>query len=252
MGNKSTKKNLDSNLKVISESSTKENIIVIPNEGKIIKNKRKRDIKIKEEYQKQLNVPKPILINIFCKLELNVLASLSSSCKQFYFLIMRNDMFWRSFMIENSVMTTSEMEELSKDRSYKEIFCDSLQGWDLERSDHKYLKFEGNLMSHLPSYHLATGFSKFSFETGTRCLLFTFLLTANYNHNFEAGLCHQDITENQRWLIGKDSSAVTIHDLKINEKTSLIKIFVSMEPKMYVFNQTSSSFVSKMSKVTTK
>eukprot|EP01091_Cochliopodium_minus_P018030 TRINITY_DN7218_c0_g1_i1.p1 TRINITY_DN7218_c0_g1~~TRINITY_DN7218_c0_g1_i1.p1 ORF type:complete len:144 (-),score=32.23 TRINITY_DN7218_c0_g1_i1:406-804(-) len=116
-------------------------------------------IKIKEEYEKQIDFPKPIIIKIFNLLELRDIYWIHFCCKQFYF-ILQSDTFWKIMVNERTEYEKVDLEVFSKTKTYKKIFIDSLIVWDLESSDREFLIFNDKVVNHNKNYNLATAFTK--------------------------------------------------------------------------------------------
>ena len=127
---------------------------------------------MKDEYETQINIPKPILIEIFelCGIENFLKISLIS--KQFYFLL-KSDNLWLK-MLRKTVLTEEEIEEQRKTQALVEIYKDTLIGWNDKDSNLNKLQFDRNLVVHNNQQGVAIALTKKIFVTGEENLLFEF------------------------------------------------------------------------------
>ena len=103
-------------------------------------------IEIKEEYETQVKIPKPILIEIFELCGIENLMKISLISKQFYFLL-KSDNFWMK-MLKSTDLSEEEIEKERNTKSLVEIYRETIIGWDVKRSNKKLLQFNGNHFSH--------------------------------------------------------------------------------------------------------
>eukprot|EP01091_Cochliopodium_minus_P000957 TRINITY_DN1084_c0_g1_i1.p1 TRINITY_DN1084_c0_g1~~TRINITY_DN1084_c0_g1_i1.p1 ORF type:complete len:243 (-),score=61.97 TRINITY_DN1084_c0_g1_i1:76-804(-) len=189
---------------------------------------------VKEEYDRQIDIPKPILIKIICLLELKEISSALLSCKQFYFLS-KMDSFWLNLVDQKTEIKKEELKELSKENSFKQIFLDSLMGWDLESSNHEFLNYKGNVVKHEKQYNLATAFTKKRFITGEKNMLFTFELTITQSSNYATGI-NKPTTGNTNWLHGSGWGEYNFTNP--GNTAFVIKVLITKEPRYYIYNST--------------
>ena len=132
----------------------------------------KNENKIKEEYETQVKIPKPILIEIFefCGLENFLKISLIS--KQFYFLL-KSDHFWLKILSQKTDLTQSQVEEQRKTKSLKEIYLSTFYGWDVKAS-HRSLTFKTNVVRNNDTGSPFAAVSKKNFISGKENVLFVF------------------------------------------------------------------------------
>ena len=89
---------------------------------------------------------------------------------------------------KNTNYDVVELQTISKVKSWKKIYQDSLEVWDLEQSDHEHLTYEGKWAKHKLKYNLATVFTKKSFPSGEKNLVFTFEFHVNQSDNYAVGV----------------------------------------------------------------
>ena len=157
-------------------SPKKENdLIEIKNPSQLNK-KEAEEIEIKEEYETQVKIPKPILIEIFelCGIENFLKISLIS--KQFYFLL-KSDNFWIK-MLKLTDLTQSEIEEQRKTNNLVEIYKDAMMGWDIKASNQNNLKFNGKMLTHIKEQGTEAAVTKKKFMTGEENVYFMFEIDA--------------------------------------------------------------------------
>ena len=135
---------------------------------------------VKEEYETQIKIPKPILIEIFQLCGLENFLKISQTSKQFYFLI-KSDNFWLK-MLKTTEINEIELDSMRKSQSLVEIYKDTLMGWDLEASHLLLLDFNGKDAIHKQGSGIAAALTKKKFILGEENYLFTF------EFNCETGL----------------------------------------------------------------
>lgn len=145
--------------------------------------------KIKGEYEKQVMIPKPILINLFSQLELEDLPKIARCCKQFYF-VLQSEEFWKKMVLENEKIDQQKVEEMLKEISYQQIYKNSFGPWQEDLSLQKHLKFEGYKVTHQGLYNLTAAFTRKKFVTGQQNVLFTFQMKVDNDNFHEMGICN--------------------------------------------------------------
>ena len=146
----------------------------------------KISIPVNEEYEIQVKIPKPILMDIFQRCGLENLMKISLISKQFYFLL-KSDNFWMK-MLKTTDLNEIEIDSMRKTQSLVEIYRDTLCGWDFKASNKNRYIFKGNTVIHNEKNGLATVVSKKKFFLGEEILLFTFELKAKKHLN-ATGVC---------------------------------------------------------------
>ena len=131
-----------------------------------------KEIKIKEEYETQLKIPKPILIDIFQRCGFENLMKISLISKQFYFLV-KSDNFWIK-ILKSTDLSEEEIENERKTKKLVEIYKDTTIGWDVKRSNQKLLQFNGNHFVHQGGQGVAIALTKKAFVSGEDNYLFVF------------------------------------------------------------------------------
>ena len=136
----------------------------------------KNENKIKEEYETQVKIPKPILIEIFefCGLENFLKISLIS--KQFYFLL-KSDHFWFK-MLKTTNLTESQIEEQRKTNNLVEIYKEAMMGWDIKASNQNNLKFNGKMLTRIKEQGTQAAVTKKKIMTGEENVYFMFEIDA--------------------------------------------------------------------------
>ena len=79
-------------------------------------NKEEKVQSVAEEYERQSDLPKPILSHIFSFLRLGDIFNLSLACKQFYFVTVTQD-FWKQFCEKNFPANLEEKEKSWKEKA---------------------------------------------------------------------------------------------------------------------------------------
>jgi hypothetical protein len=100
-------------------------------------------IDILEEYETQIKIPKPILIEIFLYAGLENFLRISLISKQFYFLV-KSDNLWLKILREK--LSDNEIEEQRKSKKLVDIYKDTICGWDIPNSYHTHV-FVGNILN---------------------------------------------------------------------------------------------------------
>ena len=143
------------------------------NSPPILSNPKKEfeEIEISKEYETQVKIPKPILMDIFQRCGLENFLKISLISKQFYFLL-KSDNFWMK-MLKTTDLNEIEIDSRRKTQSLVEIYRDYLLGWDVEAS---YEKISFNKRDALNNYGKFAGcaVSKKQFVTGEEDVLFVF------------------------------------------------------------------------------
>ena len=132
----------------------------------------KISIPVNEEYETQVKIPKPILIEIFLKCGIENFLKISLISKQFYFLV-KSDNLWMKLIKCNTEINEIELDSLRKNKSLAEIYRDSLVGWDYTGS-HQDLFFNGNDVVNDKRGDAMCAISKKSFTVGEENVLFVF------------------------------------------------------------------------------
>ena len=132
----------------------------------------KISIPVNEEYETQLKIPKPILMDIFQRCGLENFLKISLISKQFYFLL-KSDNFWLK-MLKTTDLDQVEIEEQRKTKKLVEIYRDSLVGWDVKASPKDFIKIEGNIISRVNKQGTHAAVTKRKFITGEENILFVF------------------------------------------------------------------------------
>ena len=137
---------------------------------------------IKENFETQTKIPKPILIEIFQLSGLNSFKKISLASKQFYFLI-KSENFWMK-MLRSTDLSEIEIETKKKKKSLVEIYQYTRIGWNYEKSNLIHLKFDKNRVVHTEQGGIAAAVTKRIFTLGEENILFTFVI--NSEPNFSA------------------------------------------------------------------
>ena len=130
----------------------------------------KISIPVNEDYETQLKIPKPILMDIFQRCGLENFLKISLISKQFYFLL-KSDNFWLK-MLKTTDLDQVEIEEQRKTKKLIEIYRDSLVGWDLQASHQNHLKFYKNELTRVNEQGTESAVTKRKFITGEENVLF--------------------------------------------------------------------------------
>eukprot|EP01091_Cochliopodium_minus_P005298 TRINITY_DN15251_c0_g1_i1.p1 TRINITY_DN15251_c0_g1~~TRINITY_DN15251_c0_g1_i1.p1 ORF type:complete len:106 (-),score=9.53 TRINITY_DN15251_c0_g1_i1:453-770(-) len=93
----------------------------------LFKNTAKRKIKINDKFEKQLNLPKPVLIQIFCLMQFDELLMVSRCCKQIYFLLVSSQ-FWRRYLVVNTDIKIEDVDNLVQNKSYRDLYLEKTAG----------------------------------------------------------------------------------------------------------------------------
>ena len=141
--------------------------------------KAKIELEMKEEYEKQIKIPKPILIEIVQLCGLNNFLKISLISKQFYFAV-KSDQLWLK-MLKTTDLNEIEIDSMRKTQSLAEIYRDTLQGWDFEASNGDY-EFTGKSFNKKRGHGVAIVVTKRQFVTGKENLVFEFI--SNFNSDF--------------------------------------------------------------------
>ena len=138
-----------------------------------------------------LNIPKPILIEIFCLFDIDFIPKLSLTCKKMEEILNTNN-FWKR-MVETHLDPNEVMKSDSGNESWKEIFKDNHTcKWDQNMSEKKRLKIEGRNLIHSQVNGLSTAFSKISFTTGEENYLLHLKLKSNHYKLVGAGIAREN------------------------------------------------------------
>ena len=145
------------------------------------------EIKISNEYEKQISIPQPVLIYIFTHLELEDLSSLIFVCKQFFFLI-QTDNFWKQFVSSYGFdVEKFENQDSNQKMTWKELYLEGLY-WKKDASNSKFISYSGKIATHLKSYNLANVYSLLSFISGEENYLFVCEIRVDPSHNYGIGV----------------------------------------------------------------
>ena len=128
--------------------------------------------KIGEEYEDQIKIPKPLLIEIFIQSGRCSFLKISLVSKQFYFLL-KSENLWKK-MLKETDLSEKEIEEENKSFSFQQIYRNTILGWDIKNSNQEKLKFKGNQLKHTANDGLAVALTKRKFIFGKENLIFTF------------------------------------------------------------------------------
>lgn len=151
---------------------------------------------IKEEYDKQVNVPKPLLVKMFSLLGFDEVANCSRCCKQFYFLI-KADNFWRVFAQETF---PGELETLVGETWQEKVKYKKLAVWDEKLSSDK-LEIKGRLIEH-KSQGIANAISKVEFRGGEESLFLEFEMSVCCKDLMALGIClSTPKIDKNNWLV---------------------------------------------------
>ena len=141
-----------------------------------MKKKMKISNPVNEEYETQLKIPKPILMDIFQRCGLENFLKISLISKQFYFLL-KSDNFWLK-MLKTTDLNEIELDSMRKSQSLVEIYRDTLDGWDVGAS-HKSLTLNGKKVSNELKGSTFAAVTKKKFVTGQDNVLFIFDYLSN-------------------------------------------------------------------------
>lgn len=141
---------------------------------------------ISENFDTQIKMPKPILMEIFMECGLSNFLRISLTSKQFYFLL-KSDNFWMK-MLKGTDLKEDQIEKERKTKTFVEIYRESLMGWDVNASHNQAYNFFGKIIVHNMSKDLAAAVSKRTFITGEENLVFIFKINASRNLS-ACGIC---------------------------------------------------------------
>eukprot|EP01091_Cochliopodium_minus_P002910 TRINITY_DN12748_c0_g1_i1.p1 TRINITY_DN12748_c0_g1~~TRINITY_DN12748_c0_g1_i1.p1 ORF type:complete len:148 (-),score=11.95 TRINITY_DN12748_c0_g1_i1:77-520(-) len=120
---------------------------------------KEKSSKIMEVYDKQINLPRNLLLKIICLLEYSDISSFLQCCKQIYF-ISKTAQFWRDLIDNKTLYNKEELKDICKIECWRQIFLEYTSGWDICSSDHDHLSFHGKLVRHVDTFHVARAYTK--------------------------------------------------------------------------------------------